>query len=35
MKDVRPTSGRVLSALFNILGGRICDSRFLDLFAGT
>lgn len=34
MKDVRPTSGRVLSALFNILGD-ISGARFLDLFAGT
>ena len=34
MKDVRPTSGRVLSALFNILGD-IEGKRFLDLFAGT
>ena len=34
MKDVRPTSGRVLSALFNILGG-IEGKKFLDLFAGT
>lgn len=41
MKEVRPTSGRVLAALFSILGSR--DSapgsleglRFLDLFAGT
>ena len=34
MKDVRPTSGRVLSALFNILGN-IEGAKFLDLFAGT
>ncbi len=34
MKDVRPTSGRVLSALFNILGD-IEGKKFLDLFAGT
>ena len=34
MKDVRPTSGRVLLALFSILGPM--DGRgFLDLFAGT
>jgi 16S rRNA (guanine(966)-N(2))-methyltransferase RsmD len=34
MKDVRPTSGRVLLALFSILGGMERTS-FLDLFAGT
>lgn len=34
MKDVRPTSGKVLSALFNILGS-VKDLAFLDLFAGT
>ncbi|MDR2179673.1 MAG: RsmD family RNA methyltransferase [Synergistaceae bacterium] len=40
MKDVRPTSGRVLLALFNILGGDalgegLGNAAFLDLFAGT
>jgi len=34
MKDVRPTSGKVLQALFNILGD-INGSKFLDLFSGT
>ena len=34
MKDVRPTSGKVLQALFNILGD-INGAKFLDLFAGT
>lgn len=34
MKDVRPTSGRVLQALFNILGD-VSGISFLDLFAGT
>lgn len=34
MKDVRPTSGRVLLALFSILGG-VKGLSFLDLFAGT
>lgn len=33
MKEVRPTSGRVLGALFNILGP--LEGGFLDLFAGT
>lgn len=31
----RPTSDRVKESLFNILGARIIDSCFLDLFAGT
>ena len=35
MKDVRPTSGLVLSALFNILGEIGDGAKFLDLFAGT
>ncbi|MBQ6972799.1 MAG: RsmD family RNA methyltransferase [Synergistaceae bacterium] len=35
MKDVRPTSGRVMSALFSILGGKVEGGIFLDLFAGT
>ena len=35
MKDVRPTSGRVISALFSILGGKVEGAEFLDLFAGT
>ncbi|MDR1740496.1 MAG: RsmD family RNA methyltransferase [Synergistaceae bacterium] len=36
MRDVRPTSGRVLLALFNILGAeKIRGADFLDLFAGT
>ncbi len=34
MKDVRPTSGKVLQALFNILGD-IDEKNFLDLFSGT
>ena len=34
VKEVRPTSGRVLLALFNILGPMEGRS-FLDLFAGT
>jgi len=34
MKDIRPTSGKVLQALFNILGD-INGTKFLDLFAGT
>jgi len=36
-KNVRPTSGKVLSALLNILNasGHLRDGRFLDLFSGT
>lgn len=34
MKDVRPTSSKVLQALFNILGS-LQEVAFLDLFAGT
>ncbi|MDR1376460.1 MAG: RsmD family RNA methyltransferase [Synergistaceae bacterium] len=34
MKEVRPTAGRVLLALFNILG-EMERVSFLDLFAGT
>ena len=35
--EARPTSGKVLLALFNILGasGHIQGARFLDLFSGT
>ncbi len=32
---VRPTSDKVKQALFNILGERVQDSVFLDLYAGT
>jgi 16S rRNA (guanine(966)-N(2))-methyltransferase RsmD len=32
---VRPTSDKVKQALFNILGQRVVDSAFLDLFAGA
>lgn len=35
MKEVRPTSGKVLLALMSILGGRLSNIAFLDLFAGT
>ena len=35
MKDVRPTSSRVLSAMFSILGDKIHGAKFLDVFAGT
>jgi len=33
--EVRPTSERARQAYFNIVGPRIHDARFLDLFAGS
>lgn len=33
--DLRPTSERARQAFFNIVGDRLPDARFLDLFAGT
>lgn len=33
--DLRPTSAKVREALFSILGGRLADALFLDLYAGT
>ena len=33
--ETRPTLDRVKEALFNIIGSRIIDTEFLDLFAGT
>ncbi len=33
--DTRPIMDRVKTALFDILGGDVAESRFLDLFAGT
>src|SRR5208283_1104905 len=32
---LRPTPAKVRAAVFNILSGRIEDSVFLDLYAGT
>ena len=34
-EPIRPTSGRLREALFNIWAGRLEDCRFLDLFAGS
>ena len=34
-KGTRPITDRVKESLFNILGGRVDQCRFLDLFAGT
>lgn len=34
-KTLRPTTGKVREALFDILRGRIENTRFLDLYAGT
>jgi 16S rRNA (guanine(966)-N(2))-methyltransferase RsmD len=33
--ELRPTSAKVRQAIFNILGDRIIDAKFLDLYAGT
>lgn len=33
--DVRPTTGRVREAVFNILGGQLSGAWILDLFAGS
>lgn len=33
--EIRPTSDRVKESLFNILGTRLVNCAFLDLFAGT
>jgi 16S rRNA (guanine(966)-N(2))-methyltransferase RsmD len=35
IEGLRPTSARLREALFDILGGRIHDASFLDVFAGT
>ena len=32
---VRPTLDRVREAVFNVIGSKIVEARFLDLFAGT
>jgi 16S rRNA (guanine966-N2)-methyltransferase len=34
-ESTRPITDRVKESLFNILGGRVVDAHFLDLFAGT
>ena len=33
--DFRPTADKVKEALFSILGHRVIDARFMDLFAGS
>lgn len=33
--EARPTSGKVREALFDIIGGKITECLFLDLYAGT
>lgn len=33
--ETRPTSDRIKEALFNIIGSRVIDVNFLDLYAGT
>lgn len=34
-RDIRPTADRVKESLFNVIGGRVADAEFLDLFAGS
>lgn len=34
-QEVRPTSDRVKESLFNVIGARVFEARFLDLFAGS
>lgn len=34
-KNTRPTSDMVREALFNILGNKVLNSTFIDVFAGT
>ena len=34
-RDIRPTSDRVKGTLFNIIGPRVVEAHFLDLFAGS
>ncbi len=34
-KGLRPTADRVKEALFNIIGTRVIDASFLDLFSGS
>lgn len=34
-REVRPTADRVKESLFNVLGPRVVDAEFLDLFAGS
>lgn len=33
--ELRPTSSKVRESVFNIIGGAIAGSRFVDLYAGT
>ncbi len=34
-KGTRPTASKVREALFNILGDKVVEAKFLDLYAGT
>lgn len=34
-REVRPTADRVKGSLFNVIGPRVVDADFLDLFAGS
>lgn len=33
--DTRPTTDRIKETLFNMISPYLCDSAFLDLFAGS
>ena len=33
--ETRPTTDRIKETLFNMLQPHLCESRFLDLFAGS
>jgi 16S rRNA (guanine(966)-N(2))-methyltransferase RsmD len=34
-RDIRPTSDKAKGSLFNVIGPRVVDADFLDLFAGS
>lgn len=34
-RDIRPTADRVKESLFNVIGPRVAEAYFLDLFAGS
>jgi len=34
-REIRPTADRVKESLFNVIGHRVVDAAFLDLFAGS
>ena len=34
-RGIRPSSGQVVEAIFNIVGGRVVEAEVIDLFAGS